>query len=65
MHAGSFIVACGLFAAVRAGFSLVVARGLQSTRAQQLWHLGSPVVARGLQSTWALYLWRAGSVVAS
>ena len=33
-----------------AGFSLVVAHGIQSVQAQQLWHVGSPVVVRGLQS---------------
>ena len=48
-HTGSFVVARGLFQLQCAGFSLVVAHGLPSVRAQQLqcvglvalWHVGS------------------------
>ena len=55
-HAGSFVVARGLFVAVP-GFCLVVACGfsLSSCDARAPGCMGSAVVERRLQSTWALY----------
>ena len=61
-HTGIFC--CGTWASLQlwhVGFSLAVACGLQSTLAQQSWHVGSRVHGLSSCGAWPLQLWCMGS----